>query len=307
MVASTARAVLLGSSTLDRRRLPLVIASLSHQPRPSFELPKVLTVGARRRARSRWSGWRCATKTISSSNLVAIGSDLAFALFVLMIAGLEPRRLVRGAAVVSAADLAWVAATVVVITTVDLRNAGLVALGIVATIVAGFGGTQLIFRSRAANVPNPDTPVLEQVRVQHHVDAPVSAVWPLLTDHDLYGRLAPNLSRVEVVHGDGDGMQRRCYNTGGRGWNETCTLWDDGHEFAVEVDTADYPYPLAAMRGSGPSKQTRTARGSRCRSSSRRAPNWLAASSPRSCCSPSGRCCGESLAAGNDNSRRMLS
>lgn len=44
-------------------------------------------------------------------------------------------------------------------------------------------------------------------------------------------------------------MRRRCHDTRGRGWNETCTLWEEGHAFAVEVDTSDYPYPLIAMRG----------------------------------------------------------
>jgi hypothetical protein len=32
-------------------------------------------------------------------------------------------------------------------------------------------------------------------------------------------------------------------------WQETCTLWDDGRRFAVDVDTSDYPYPLRLMRG----------------------------------------------------------
>ena len=88
-----------------------------------------------------------------------------------------------------------------------------------------------------------------ELDVRRRVAAPPSAVWPLLTDHELYGRLAPNLSRVEVVDGEGVGMQRRCHDSLGRGWNETCTLWDEGHEHGVEVDTSDYPYPLKVMRG----------------------------------------------------------
>jgi hypothetical protein len=44
-------------------------------------------------------------------------------------------------------------------------------------------------------------------------------------------------------------LRRRCTSTGGAAWEETCTLWDDGRRFAVEVDTTDYPYPLAVMRG----------------------------------------------------------
>jgi ribosome-associated toxin RatA of RatAB toxin-antitoxin module len=44
-------------------------------------------------------------------------------------------------------------------------------------------------------------------------------------------------------------MVRRCYNNAGEGWSETCTLWDPGHRYTMEVDTSDYPYPLCKMRG----------------------------------------------------------
>ena len=39
-------------------------------------------------------------------------------------------------------------------------------------------------------------------------------------------------------------------NRGGDEWSETCTVWDDGHQYDIAVDTSDYPYPLAEMRGS---------------------------------------------------------
>ena len=42
---------------------------------------------------------------------------------------------------------------------------------------------------------------------------------------------------------------RRCTSTTGQHWEETCTLWQDGHRYAVEVDVTDYPYPLRAMAG----------------------------------------------------------
>lgn len=174
---------------------------------------------------------------------------LGFALVVLAVAGLEPRRMVRGAAVVSAADAAWVAATTAVISAADLPTAGIAILAVVAIAVGALAVAQLRLRSTARAIDDPDVAVAEQVHVQHRVTAPASAVWPLLSDHELYGRLAPNLSRVEVLGGEGEGMRRRCHDSLGRGWNETCTLWDDGREFAVEVDTSDYPYPLAQMRG----------------------------------------------------------
>src|SRR6266542_1975188 len=74
-------------------------------------------------------------------------------------------------------------------------------------------------------------------------------VWPPLTDHELYGRLAPNLTTVEVISAAGEPLRRRCTNTAGDGWEETCTLWEDGRRFAVDVDTGHYPYPILLMRG----------------------------------------------------------
>ena len=47
----------------------------------------------------------------------------------------------------------------------------------------------------------------------------------------------------------GEPLRRRCTNTTGQDWQETCTVWDEGRRFAVDVDTSDYPYPLRLMRG----------------------------------------------------------
>ena len=45
-------------------------------------------------------------------------------------------------------------------------------------------------------------------------------------------------------------FQRSCTDASGRSWSETCTLWEPGRRFDVDVDTSDYPYPLAQMQGS---------------------------------------------------------
>lgn len=75
--------------------------------------------------------------------------------------------------------------------------------------------------------------------------------WQGMTDHAGYADVADNLSRVEVASGHGLGMCRRCSDTKGRSWIETCTLWDEGRAYAFTVDTnaPDYPYPLAELRG----------------------------------------------------------
>lgn len=89
------------------------------------------------------------------------------------------------------------------------------------------------------------------LRFTHRLDAPPTAVWPVVADHATYGDVAPNLRQVEVLEGAGVGMRRRCVDSGGRAWSETCTLWDEGNSYAFEVDTdaPDYPYPLRRLRG----------------------------------------------------------
>lgn len=70
------------------------------------------------------------------------------------------------------------------------------------------------------------------------VDAPIAVVWDVITDHDLYAEVAPNLSTVDVLEGEGDGMVRRCVDTNGNEWTESCTRWENHRAYAVTVDVA---------------------------------------------------------------------
>ncbi|MGH6736660.1 MAG: SRPBCC family protein [Methyloceanibacter sp.] len=83
------------------------------------------------------------------------------------------------------------------------------------------------------------------------IPVPPDVAWRVMTDHAGYADVADNLSKVEVVSGEGLGMVRRCHDTGGRSWSETCTVWDDGRAFVFAVHTSapDYPYPLTELEG----------------------------------------------------------
>ncbi len=121
------------------------------------------------------------------------------------------------------------------------------ALAAVAAAVAGVAvGQAAGLAAVHRDDPLADVEAVESTRV---FAAPPARVWPLLTDHELYGRLAPNLTTVEVISAAGEPLRRRCTNTAGDGWEETCTLWEDGPRFAVDVDTGHYPYPILLMRG----------------------------------------------------------
>jgi Polyketide cyclase / dehydrase and lipid transport len=83
------------------------------------------------------------------------------------------------------------------------------------------------------------------------VPVPPEVAWQVMTDHSGYAEVADNLSKVEVVSGHGLGMVRRCQDTRGHGWSETCTAWEEGRAFAFTVHTGapDYPYPLSELKG----------------------------------------------------------
>ena len=90
---------------------------------------------------------------------------------------------------------------------------------------------------------------MQHYQTARKTDAPRADAWAVLSDHSGWGDHAPNLSKSEVVAGSGEGAVRRCYNSAGQGWSETCTLWQPGTRYVMEVDTSDYPYPLSVMRG----------------------------------------------------------
>ena len=73
------------------------------------------------------------------------------------------------------------------------------------------------------------------ISMHRTVDAPRAVVWDVITDQDLYGEVAPNLSSVAVVEGAGEGMIRRCVDTDGNEWTESCTHWEESHSYAVSV------------------------------------------------------------------------
>lgn len=81
------------------------------------------------------------------------------------------------------------------------------------------------------------------------INAPADAVWAVISDHALFGQVAPNLHQVVVLAGEGAGMQRRCTGKDGSEWGETCTLWQPGKVYAFEVVTSDKSYPFKKMTG----------------------------------------------------------
>lgn len=186
----------------------------------------------------------------------AVGIGLVvFAVTVFAVGGARMSRLLRWTPVIVAGDVAWVVASAGTIASDWYATGGDVLVGGVAVMVAAFAVRQAT-TSRRTRAGRPsqrevdEVPPVEVVHIERAVRATRARAWEVITDHELYGRLAPNLSRVHATSGNGPGLERSCSNRAGDTWRETCTLWSDHDRFDVAVDTTNYPYPLDEMRGS---------------------------------------------------------
>jgi hypothetical protein len=199
------------------------------------------------------SGWIAEVMGVSTMAVGVVGVGLVlFATGVGLASGSRQRRLPGLARLIGVADAGWVAGTAVLIATGAFSAAGVGMVVAIGVVVASFAALEL--RGAAAVVSGPPvadvSPPLEAITISADVDAAAERGWAVVTDHELYARLAPNLGRVELTTANGPELARRCTNNKGQGWSESCTLWDEGRRFAVAVDTSDYPYPLQTMRGS---------------------------------------------------------
>jgi ribosome-associated toxin RatA of RatAB toxin-antitoxin module len=87
---------------------------------------------------------------------------------------------------------------------------------------------------------------MTRIETSRLFDAPADVVWAVITDPDVYAEVAPNLSSIVILDGDGEGMVRECVDTDGNAWTESCHYWEAGRGFAVavDVDTSDFHRPL---------------------------------------------------------------
>lgn len=158
---------------------------------------------------------------------------------------------------ISGMDAGWVLGSIFLLAFGgDLfSNSGVMLIEIVALFVAIFAIGQYVgagkiepLKSRASVRA---TGGKLHASVKRVVNAPVDAVWAVMTDHPRYADVASNISKVEVLSGDGLGMERRCYGPKGENWRETCDLFEDGKVFGFKIHTEaeDYPYPMSDLQG----------------------------------------------------------
>jgi hypothetical protein len=186
---------------------------------------------------------------------------VGFSMSVFVTAGSRATRLRSLTPAIIVADVSWVLLSGVTIAAGWYSAGGNAVVLAVAGMVATFAFLQSrayrSMRSTSASVSLTDineAPPIEVAHVDRMMRAPIDHAWTVITDHELYGRLAPNLGAVHATSPNGPALERTCTNRAGEEWHEVCTLWTDRpgeeHRFDVEVDTNNYPYPLAEMRGS---------------------------------------------------------
>ncbi len=154
-------------------------------------------------------------------------------------------------------DALWVVGSVVLLAFFsDLFSTnGLIIITVVAMVVAFFAIAQFASAAKiAAPLPVADVALRDgklYATVVRQVNAPADVVWQVMTDHPAYADVASNISKVEVLSGDGLGMKRRCYGPKGENWEETCDLFEPGHAygFRIHTDAKDYPYPFSELSG----------------------------------------------------------
>lgn len=187
----------------------------------------------------------------------AVGAALVgFAFVVLAISGTTTKTLAKLGAGISIADFGWVVGTAAVIGLGWLSTGGAVVMAAIAAVVLGLGVAQLRARRRtldalaATSAKLDESPPIETHGFEREVRGTPEELWPIITDHALYAKLALNLKAAENLTANGPGFERACTDSVGRTWSETCTLWDPGRRFDVDVNIDDYPYPLQMMQGS---------------------------------------------------------
>jgi len=186
-----------------------------------------------------------------------LGAGLvAFAGLVFVVSGVRTSLLRPASLGVSIGDLGWVAGTLAAFALGWLSTSGIVVMGATGVVVLGLGLAQLRARGTMARAISgsdgdfDEVPPVEVVTFDRPASVTPEQLWPVMIDHELYAKLALNLKAAKGLTPDGLGFQRSCIDTAGRSWSETCTLWEPGRRFDVDVDTGDYPYPLARMQGS---------------------------------------------------------
>ncbi|GGC52743.1 SRPBCC family protein [Hoyosella rhizosphaerae] len=181
---------------------------------------------------------------------LVVGIGLAIFAADLIHQGTRPRIAVWRSLYSSAADFAWVLATVVALALFGgaLSTSGRATIVVVAAVVLGLGIAQLWGVHRASFAAG-----VHKHRISVETTAPMEKMWPVVRDIGSIARYMPSLASSEVIDNKepGVGAVRQCVNRAGKGWSEECTTFDPSGSFALRFRSEDenFPFPASAMAG----------------------------------------------------------
>ena len=182
--------------------------------------------------------------SLPTSLITALGGTLVLFGVGLLVLASRARIASAWSVTVTALDLGWVVGSAVLIASHTIPSRLLVV--VVAAIVLTFALLQLEGHRRALFTRRRGHYAIERT-----VNGSADRAWRVVSDVARFAEVAGTLHRSEIVSGSGAGMVRRCEDTHGVCWLETCTRWEEGRAYAFEVNTIvpGYPLPLKTMRG----------------------------------------------------------
>ena len=84
-------------------------------------------------------------------------------------------------------------------------------------------------------------------KLERRIKAHPELVWDIIADVGGLAKVAPHISKVEILDGEGVGMRRRVYDRRGDSWIEECIAWEEGRSYTMRVDTSHYPFTFSSM------------------------------------------------------------
>ena len=146
-------------------------------------------------------------------------------------------------------DYLWVLGSIIIVAfkLLDIASVGYVIIVVIAVLVLLMGINQSYALAKTDELHHPGE---KQLYFEKHIKSNKEKVWQVISDVGNYHKIAPNIDKVNIISGKGEGMVRSCSH-GKDTWTETCTLWIEGTVFAFSVDTTpvDYPYPFKMLYG----------------------------------------------------------
>ncbi len=85
------------------------------------------------------------------------------------------------------------------------------------------------------------------IHLQRKIKAHADVVWRVISDLESFAEVSSHIASVEMLGGEKETVRRRLTSHHGYSWTEHCVMWNEGHGYAMEVDSSDKVYPFRSM------------------------------------------------------------